>query len=175
VGDIAVAIVVEDDALTVDIDLEQLFGLHLVGLGRFGSTVLQEFQERGYDVLAIDFDPRSVQSPRFDVPVIYGDAEDPDLPEHLPLHRARWVISTLRDVGTSRHLIDAFRHHGFRGGIVVSADTEDEARELEQAGADLVCLPLTAAAGPLMDTILARDRERTADDIDDVGSDGLND
>jgi Kef-type K+ transport system membrane component KefB len=161
---------------TLDLDEETAEPEYVViGLGRFGSTVLAELQKRGDDVLAVDFDPRSVQSSRFDVPVIYGDAEDPDLPEQLPLHRARWVISTLRDVETSRHLINAFRHHGFQGGIVVSADSEAEARELEAAGAHLVCLPLTAAAGPLMETIHARDRELASDAEDDAERDGVSD
>ena len=130
----------------------------VIGLGRFGSTVLKELQERDDDVLAVDFDPRSVQSSRFDVPVIYGDAEDPDLPEQLPLQRTRWIISSIRDVELNLHLIDAFRHHGYTGGLAVSADTEDDARYLEDAGADLVCLPLAAAAKPLMATIHDRDQ-----------------
>ncbi len=122
----------------------------VIGLGRFGSTVLEELQERGDDVLAVDFDPRSVQSPGFDVPVIYGDAEDPDLPEQLPLHRTRWIISSLRGLETNLHILESLRHHGYEGRIAVSADHEHEVEQLEQAGADLVCRPLTAAAGPLM-------------------------
>ncbi len=125
----------------------------VIGLGRFGSTILQELLDRDDDVLAVDFDPRSGQGDRFDVPVIYGDAEDPDLPEQLPLDRTRWVISSLRGLEVNLHLLDALKRHGYQGHIAVSVDDEDDVDRLRAAGADVVCRPLHAAAKPLMDQL----------------------
>jgi Kef-type K+ transport system membrane component KefB len=125
----------------------------VVGLGRFGATVLDELQQRGDAVLGVDFDPRSVQSKRWDVPVIYGDAEDPDLPEQLPLAATRWVISTLRTRDANLHLIGALRRHGYTGGIAVAAEDLEVADVLERAGADLTIRPLHIAARPLLAAI----------------------
>ncbi len=135
----------------------------IIGLGRFGSTILEELLEQGDEVLAVDFDPRSVQSRRWDIPVIYGDAEDPDLPEQLPLHRTRWVISSLRGLEANLQLLSSLRHHGFEGRILVSADDEDTADRLKGAGADLVIRPLHVAAKPLME--LLHSHEPPSEDI----------
>jgi Kef-type K+ transport system membrane component KefB len=145
--------------ITLDLDGETHEPEYVViGLGRFGSTILQELQDGGADVLAVDYDPRSVQSERFDVPVVYGDAEDPDLPEQLPLEHTRWVISSLRGLQANLHVLDALRHHGYSGRIAVSADDEADVAVLEAAGADLVCRPLNAAAKPLMEALHLHDR-----------------
>jgi Kef-type K+ transport system membrane component KefB len=138
----------------LDLDEDRLEPEYIViGIGRFGSTVIQELVDRGDDVLGVDFDPRSTRSQQWEIPVIYGDADDPDLPEQLPLDRVQWVISTVRDLGTNQQLLSAFRHHGYDGRIAVAADDEDSCRQLEAAGADVTIRPLHVAARPLMETI----------------------
>jgi Kef-type K+ transport system membrane component KefB len=139
---------------SLDLDEERVEPEYVViGLGRFGETVVAELLERGDDVLGVDFDPRSVQDERWDLPVVYGDAEDPDLPEQLPLSRTRWIISTLRDLDTNLHVIAGLRAHGYSGRLAVSAHTADAARTLEEAGADVTIRPLHVAARPLMELI----------------------
>ncbi len=125
----------------------------VVGLGRFGTTVLEELRDRGDDVLGVDFDPHRGSRRSWEVPIIYGDAMDPDLPTQLPLHRTRWVISTLRDLDTNRHLLSALREHGFACRVAVAADDQDTADALARAGADLTIRPLHIAAGPLLTAI----------------------
>jgi Kef-type K+ transport system membrane component KefB len=138
----------------LDLDEEVLQPEYIViGIGRFGSTVIQELVERDDDVLGVDFDPRSTRSQQWEIPIIYGDADDPDLPEQLPLDRVQWVISTVRDLGTNLQLLSAFRHHGYDGRIAVAADDEDSCQRLEAAGADVTIRPLHVAARPLMETI----------------------
>jgi Kef-type K+ transport system membrane component KefB len=122
----------------------------IIGLGRFGRTVLEELRDRGDEVLGVDFDPRSVQSSHWDVPVVYGDAEDPDLPERLPLTHTRWVVSTLRTLDANLHVLRALRDHGYTGLIAVSADSVDHEERLVEAGADVTIRPLHVAAGPLL-------------------------
>ena len=125
----------------------------VIGLGRFGSTLVAELQQRGEKVLAVDFDPRSVRESQADCDVIFGDAEDPDLPEQLPLQRTRWIISSVRDLEVNEHLLSSFRHHGFTGRIAMAADDEATARRLEEAGADVTIRPLHVAATPFLQRI----------------------
>jgi Kef-type K+ transport system membrane component KefB len=128
----------------------------VLGLGRFGRTVLQELHARGDDVIGVDWDPR-IQQGEGDgdsaVPLLYGDVEDPDLPAQLPLQRTAWVISTLRGRDVNLALLSSLRDHGYRGGIVVAADDEETEQELLRAGADIAIRPLHEAAGPLMEKL----------------------
>ncbi len=143
-----------DPAASIDLDEHRVEPEYVVvGLGRLGTTVLQELLDRGDEVLGVDFDPRSVQSPHWDVPVVYGDAEDPDLAEQIPLEHTRWIISTLRGVDTNLLLLTSFQRHGYRGKIAVSADDDQAVDILRRAGADLVIRPLQAAAVPLLAAI----------------------
>ena len=133
----------------------------VVGLGRFGSTIVTELLARDVDVLGVDFDPRSVQSPRYDIPVIYGDAEDPTLVDQLPLASATWVVSTVRSLDANLTLITSLRRSGYRGRIAVASEDRAHCDLYLEAGADVTVQPLHIAAVPLLDRILAHD-----DDVD---------
>ena len=137
----------------------------VVGLGRFGSTVLEELTARGVDVMGVDFDPRSVQTPRFDVPVVYGDAEDPTLVDSLPLRSATWVVSTVRSLDANLTLVTALRRAGYTGGIAVASEDPAHCARLAAAGADVTVQPLHVAAVPLLDRILAHEQDEQ-DELD---------
>ncbi len=130
----------------------------VIGLGRLGMTVFEELRERGLDVLGVDFDPRTVQFESGDVPVVFGDLEDPELPNELPLERVRWIVSTPRDPEVHRAFLRALQRRGYRGRFVAAADHPEDERLLHRLGVDVVIRPLQLAAGPLMDEIRAHDR-----------------
>jgi Kef-type K+ transport system membrane component KefB len=135
----------------IDLDEEPARPRYVViGLGRFGSTVLQGLIDSGDDVLGVDFNPRNVRAGGWQAPVIYGDAEDPDLAAQLPLEETRWVISTLRKLEPNLQVISSVRRAGFDCRIAVAADDDAIAHALERAGADLVFRPLHEAAAPLL-------------------------
>jgi Kef-type K+ transport system membrane component KefB len=120
----------------------------VLGLGRFGTAVMEELLDAGVDVLGVDFDPRALRHwQERGVPALYGDAEDPEMPDALPLRHTRWIVSTVRQSDAHRLLLHALEHHGYRGRVAVTADTRQQGAELEEAGADHVLLPFTYAAG----------------------------
>jgi voltage-gated potassium channel Kch len=131
----------------------------VIGLGRFGSTLVEELLKREVDVLGVDFDPRSVQSPRFDVPVIYGDAEDATLVDQLPLADVAWIVSTVRSLDANLTLISSLRRSGYTGRIAVASEDPSHCALLTDAGADVTVQPLRIAAVPLLDRILAHDED----------------
>jgi len=147
----------------------------IVGLGRFGSTLLAELTERGVDVLGVDFDPRSVQSDAFDIPVLYGDAEDPSLAEQLPLANASWVVSTVRSLDANLSLISGLRRSGFTGRIAVASEDAAHCAQYVAAGADVTVQPLRIAAVPLLERILAHDADRDEADRAAAGDDDRSD
>jgi hypothetical protein len=120
----------------------------VLGLGRFGSAVMEELLDADVRVLAVDFDPQMLRRwQERGVPVRYGDAEDPELPDSFPLRHTRWIVSTVRQ--SEAHRTAPPRpgaprlHRSCRG----HRRHPEQAAELKRAGADHVLVPFTYAAG----------------------------
>ena len=125
------------------------------GAGRYGSGIVQALRERGCRVVTVDYNPELVRAARnTGHKVLYGDAEDPEFIASLPLSRARWVVSTMRDERVGRTLIHSLRNSGYAGRIAVTAHGSAEAARLEQSGSDLVLLPFVEAARGAADRLL---------------------
>lgn len=138
----------------------------VVGLGRFGSTVVEELLDRGEHVVGVDFDPRAVAEGRLGIPILYGDADDPSLGEHLPLEGSRWVVSTLRSLEANLTLVRSLRLNGYPGAIAVASEDPADCERLRAAGADVTIQPLHVAAAPLVARLDADDARRaTHDDV----------
>lgn len=96
--------------------------------------------------LGVDFNPKAVARwKKKGRAAQYGDADDPELPEILPLG-ASCVISTLNDKQINMALIKYLKMAGYKGNIAVTSYTGRTAKEFEKAGADLVLLPFVDAA-----------------------------
>jgi Kef-type K+ transport system membrane component KefB len=132
--------------------------LIVLGLGRFGTTVVEELAARDVELLGVDFDPRGMRARDHDIPVIYGDAADPTLVDHLPLASASWVVSTIRDFETNLSLVRSLRRSGYAGSIAVASEDSRDCAMLRDAGADVTVQPLHVAAAPLIEAMLAHDR-----------------
>lgn len=119
----------------------------LFGLGRLGGKLALNLQSRGVNLLGVDFDSRRVEAwQRKGLSVLYGDAEDPEFPETLPLGEAQWVVSTIPELDVNLSLLDALHHHGFQGQRAVTSHSSREAEILKNSGADLILHPFANAA-----------------------------
>jgi Kef-type K+ transport system membrane component KefB len=148
----------------------QQFDVLLFGLGRYGTAIARRLRRHGLRVLGIDFNPEVIRSWREpDMPVIYGDATDPEFVGSLPLGGAQWAVSAMPEHQTGlTHedpriaLIQALRFHGFAGRIAAAAQRAADVDRLREAGAGLVFLPFQDAADHAVDLILGdRPAERT--------------
>ncbi|MDD3618717.1 MAG: cation:proton antiporter [Desulfobulbaceae bacterium] len=119
----------------------------LFGLGRYGHNISEHLVRRGKKVLAVDFDPQVVaESADLTFPVRYGDVEDPELLENLPLEQARWVVNTIPGRETNLAIIKALRARGYPGKVVLTAHNPGDAEAYRRAGADKVLWPYVDAA-----------------------------
>jgi Trk K+ transport system NAD-binding subunit len=142
----------------------------LFGLGRFGSTLANMLRERDCRLLAIDFDPTAVRlHEREGYRARYGDAEDPEFIATLPLDRAMWVVSTLRDRALNRALLQGLRQQGYRGRVALSSSTRHEADSFRHEGVDLVLVPYADAAREAADKLLRGCRQHTDSQNSGVG------
>jgi Kef-type K+ transport system membrane component KefB len=120
----------------------------IFGLGRYGNNIAKSFERTGRNIMGVDFDPGAVskwtEKGRM---AQLGDAEDPDLPEMLPITNAKVIISTLTDYTINLYLLRMLRHHKFQGRIVLTQHSADHAQELVDAGAHLILYPFVDAVG----------------------------
>ena len=126
----------------------------LSGLGRYGSEIAEHLLRRNIPLMGVDFDPAAIERWRSrDITVLYGDMGDPEIHEHLPLHRSRWVVSTARSEELNLALLQNLKMWGYDGRVALTATDQKEADRLEQAGAHLVFRPFNDAAEQAADAL----------------------
>jgi Kef-type K+ transport system membrane component KefB len=117
------------------------------GLGRYGFHLARGLHGRGIRVLGVDFDPEAVDTARHEgIPACYGDAEDPEFAEHLPLHSARLLVSTVPEPEINRALVSTLEQRDFKGQILVTAHSHAAARILGDEQSERLLLPFRDAA-----------------------------
>lgn len=128
----------------------------LFGLGRYGGEIARGLMAKGQNVLGIDFDPQTVSTrKREGLSVRYGDAHDPELLTHLPLIRAKWVVSTAIERDVNSALLSALKSCSFNGRVALRAHSSHDIDALKRAGADLVLAPFRDGAKEAVDRLIA--------------------
>ncbi len=116
------------------------------GLGRYGGRLALGLKEEGIKVLGIDFDPeRARDMRRQGLKVRYGDGQDPNFLDELPMAGAAWVISTLPDVESNRLFLHALKERGYCGEVAIVAREDEDGMALKRAGAPTVLYPMRNA------------------------------
>ncbi|MBN1992954.1 MAG: cation:proton antiporter [Anaerolineae bacterium] len=126
----------------------------LVGLGNYGSGLVEYLLRRNKTILGVDFDPNVVERWREQgLSVLYGDMADPEIFEHLPLNKARWVVSAVRSKELNLALISNVKKEGYHCKVALAATNEAETAEFKSAGAHLVVRPFADAAEQAADAL----------------------
>ncbi|MBX3661040.1 MAG: cation:proton antiporter [Burkholderiales bacterium] len=116
------------------------------GMGRYGERFAAKLVEAGFSVLGIEHDPERTEElrPR-GIRVSYGDAQDPDYLETLPLDGVSWIVSTLPDLESNGALLHGLRQRRYQGDIAIVARDEAQGAALKQIGAPTVLYPFRDA------------------------------
>ncbi len=118
----------------------------VIGLGRYGRRLARKLQEEGVSVLGVDFDPEVAASPApGSLRVSFGDAQDPEFLESMPLDHTRWVVSTLPDLASNRQLLHALTQRGYGGDLAIVARDDAMGAALKSAGVPIVLYPVRDA------------------------------
>jgi Kef-type K+ transport system membrane component KefB len=136
------------------------------GLGRYGSRLAHRLKADGLSVLGVDFDPDVARAHAQEgFPVRFGDAQDLDFVDGLPLEGGAWVISTLPDLESNRTLLHALGARGACQRTAVVARDDSQARYFAEAGAAAVIHPIRDAAdfvGVRLARMIRKDQEDAA-------------
>jgi hypothetical protein len=117
------------------------------GLGRYGSRLFEQLRADGVDAVGVDFDPETVRELQGrGLPVLFGDGEDPDFLETLPLRQVRWVITTFPQWESNRALLHALNTAQYSGKVVGAVRDAAHGRALAEAGVTQILNPFDDAA-----------------------------
>jgi Kef-type K+ transport system membrane component KefB/Trk K+ transport system NAD-binding subunit len=126
----------------------------MVGLGNYGSALAEYLLRRNKSILCVDFNPSVLDKCcKLGLYVLYGDMADPDIHEQLPLNKAKWVISSVRDKDLNMTLLKNLKKDAYAGRVALTASNEEEARTLENAGANLIFRPFADATEQAADAL----------------------
>lgn len=127
----------------------------IFGMGRTGTSAYLALHEQEQRVVGFDADPTMLkahleQGRR----VVYGDAEDIELWNGLPLNRIKGIILTMPDFEVRHSATKLLRKLHFQGYIGTICYHAEEESELQTLGANLVVHPLTEAGSHLATKLL---------------------
>lgn len=119
----------------------------VIGLGRFGFHVARQMHEAGHDVLAIDVDPKNVESiADYSSRAVVLDARDKERLEALGLRDFDVVVVSLGErIDASALVALHLKEMGVRR-LITKAGSEDHGKLLELIGVSQVVFPEREAA-----------------------------
>lgn len=122
----------------------------IIGMGRTGSAAYVTLQHDEKRVVGLDSDPIVIQKMlQKGLRVLYGDAEDSELWNHLPLARIKGIIVTMPEYEVRCKTVKHLRSMGFQGLLGAICYHSNEKLELEQLGANYVIHPFYEAGSQL--------------------------
>lgn len=123
-------------------DNGESYDIFLFGYDRVGSDFIHLFKKLELSYLVVDFNPHSIK--RLDhagIPHRFGDAEDPEFLEELPLAKVKLVISTIPDFKTNLFLTKKIKSTAPKAITIVISNDIHESESLYHAGASYVIMP----------------------------------
>jgi len=142
--------------LVEDTLLDEEFEDHvvLVGVHRTGTTIMETLLKGGDKFVALDFDPVLVKHLKGkEVPVVYGDVTDEEIQELVGLAKARLIISTVPDKKDNMAILKLLKKKKSEAKAVVTASSEEDAKEFYKEGANYVIMPHFAGGWELAQAI----------------------
>lgn len=130
----------------------------IVGCDRMGKIILRDFLvNQKEEVVVIDYNPDIIALLKEKkIACIYGDIESPDILESIDVSKLTRVISTAPNLADSVLLLKKIRAESPATKVILTAQTNEEALELYNQGADYVMLP-RFTAGEIVSNIIKKE------------------
>jgi len=119
----------------------------LVGCNRIGSIILETLNRAKQLSIVVDVNPTKIQELIENKQnCIFGDAIDHDIAEHLCVEKAKMLISTIDKFEEDELIIRSYKKLNKNLQTIATANNIEDAKELYNAGADLVIIPTQVSA-----------------------------
>lgn len=130
----------------------------IVGCDRMGKIILKDFLATNKeDIVVIDYNPEIIASLKEKkISCIYGDIESPDILESFDVSKLTRVISTAPNLNDGVLLLKKIRKENSKAKVILTAQTNEDALELYEQGADYVMLP-RFTAGEVVSNIIKKE------------------
>ncbi len=114
----------------------------LFGYKRVGAEFARAFKQTNSNFIVVDFNPVTVQRlQERGILCEYGDADDIEFLQELPLSEVKIVVSTIPDFDTNELIVHTVRAVNEKAVLVIVADTLKQAEDLYKAGVTHVIMP----------------------------------
>ena len=121
---------------------ERLYNAILFGYHRVGSDFVSVFKKNNINFLVIEHNPEAIAVLKeLGFPCEYGDAEDVEFLEELPLATCDLFVSTMPDFSTNLLLVEQIRKFNKNAIVILISDNIEDTNELYSAGATYVVMP----------------------------------
>jgi CPA2 family monovalent cation:H+ antiporter-2 len=135
---------IESPVAAPDDDAVPALSRHTVicGFGRVGRELADALERRGFAYLVIEYDPRVANQVRArGIPVIFGDAGNPEVLRHANLDRARVLAVSIPDLTAANRAVREARAMNARLDIIARAPGSRGLERLRAAGAVEIVRP----------------------------------
>ncbi len=107
----------------------------VVGFGPAGQAVVHELRQAAVPFVVLELNPNTVDAHRSELPIMLGDAVQPEILEHAGLAQAAAVVVTLPDPDAVRQIVRRAKYLAPSVPIIARARHHIEAPALLDAGA----------------------------------------
>lgn len=126
----------------------------IIGAHRVGGEIVRFLKREKHPLVVLDFNPHQVEVLLSqEIPVIFGDASDPEVLDLLNLIGAKMIISTSPDLESNKTLLEDLKVRNIRVPTIIRAETIKDAEILYKKGADFCILPEIMAGDMLLDIL----------------------
>lgn len=122
--------------------VEEDYSAIIFGYDRVGNNFASVFKKYNDSFVVVDFNPKSIQKlQEQNIPCFYGDANDIEFLEELPLKKPEIAISTIPDFSTNKLILSHLLTRNKKIQFIPIAYSAIEAQELYELGAAYVVMP----------------------------------
>jgi len=121
---------------------KEVYDAILFGYNRIGFNILDSLKASNKRYLVVDFNPDTINRLRErETPCLYGDVDDSEFLNELPLEKAQIAVSTIPDHEANTLLLEFVRAVNPEAIVILRAHRIRDALELYKKGANYVLTP----------------------------------
>lgn len=135
-----------------------VFGYH-----RIGAQLIPTLKKMKKPYAIVDFDPQVVRDlSSVGERIIYGDAGDDQFLKEIMAEKSRFVISTIPNARISLGILLYLKECKFKGTVIVTVRTKQDAKRCYEAGATYVIIPSVLGGAKLNEFLQSNKTKRTS-------------